>query len=176
MNGIKKRRANAMLAVFGALSLLCMAFIFYNGTQASEDSYARSNRIAEQVQKWIDPTEKNADNTQKPAATGAAPTTTSPYSSTVRKSAHGAEYFLLGVSLAGFAVALIEKGLRPVLFVPFVSLATAVFDEYLQNYFERTSSVRDVAIDFAGAMIGAAFVFALYFLARFLKKRKNAEK
>ena len=96
----------------------------------------------------------------------------------VRKAAH----FLEFAAISAVASLLLWKlrGGHPVqnlIYVLFGSLSIAVADEYIQ-YFSpgRSSSVRDVVIDFAGAAVGALIVFGVVFLIRMINKAKGQNK
>ena len=96
----------------------------------------------------------------------------------VRKAAH----FLEFAAIAAVASLLLWRlrGKHPVqnlIYVLFGSLSIAVTDEYIQ-YFSpgRSSSVRDVVIDFWGAAVGALIVFGVVFLIRMINKAKGQNK
>ena len=87
----------------------------------------------------------------------------------IRKLAHFTEYFLFGIMLT-VAIRFVRKDLHGTLFFEmFLFLACPAVDETIQMFYKgRTSSVRDVWIDFAGCMVG----MGLYrlFLRIFVKR------
>ena len=95
----------------------------------------------------------------------------------VRKGAHLAEFFLLGF-LVMYAVAEVKKKLPSMVgFGYFYVLLVAVTDEFIQSFSDRTSSVKDVLIDFTGAFIGfVAFMFIGYCVSKFNAQIHNKSK
>ncbi len=90
----------------------------------------------------------------------------------VRKAAHLFEFFVLALLLCWFAKTL-DKPLRG--YGLLYTLSVAVTDEFIQKFFERTSSVSDVLIDFLGALIGFGAVFLICVLKKYVRNRKNSE-
>lgn len=71
----------------------------------------------------------------------------------IRKAGHFIEYGVLGAILY---VLLYRKGKKIFDYLPsilFFGLFIAVMDEYIQSYFNRTSLVSDILIDFSGIVI-----------------------
>lgn len=95
----------------------------------------------------------------------------------VRKGAHLAEFFALGFFVMN-AVSEIKKKISGITgFGFFYVLLVAVTDEYIQSFFDRTSSVSDVLIDFAGAMLGFCGCILLNSLIKTISQRlSNKEK
>lgn len=113
---------------FGVLAVLWVGFIFWNSLHNGTDSQESSNWILLWLKKM--------------------PIFTWMNSFLIRKAAHLTEFAILGFLMAGSAPARMTRPL-------FCVLLTAVCDETIQLFVEgRTSSVRDVWIDFAGALIG----------------------
>lgn len=143
--------------MFAVLTLLLIGFIFYNSVQRSSPSNARSKVIAGQLQSLLNP-----DGTKSAYKVNAL----------VRKIAHSVEYFLLGIGLGGLSIELRRTGLRtPVSLTLFLSLLIGVLDEYIQYYAHRTSSLKDVLIDFGGAVCGLIVIYALVGVIRWLRRR-----
>ena len=96
----------------------------------------------------------------------------------VRKAAHFLEFAVIAAVASLLLWRL--RGKHPVqnlVYVLFGSLLIAVADEYIQ-YFSpgRSSSVRDIVIDFWGAAVGALIAFGVVFLIRMINKAKGQNK
>lgn len=144
---------------FALLSILIVGFIWGNSLKSIEQSSAQSTPVAESLQPVIDPEEK----IEKPV-----------FHESVRKLAHVAEFFLLGLSVVGFTLSLgayLNKRFisMPMLIVLFV----AVMDEFIQHFTGRGSQVTDVMLDFAGALAGLGIVWLLCEIISTRKKRKE---
>ena len=92
----------------------------------------------------------------------------------VRKMAHLIEYAVLGIAVMLF-VKCVEKDYLKRLYgtALFYVLFVAVLDEYIQGFSGRTSSTGDILLDFLGALVGFAFVFAILFVRKRLKNRNR---
>ncbi|MBO4392367.1 MAG: VanZ family protein, partial [Clostridia bacterium] len=55
----------------------------------------------------------------------------------------------------------------------FFTLFTAVTDEYIQSFVERTSLVSDIVLDFSGGKSANILAVAVFALVCAVKKRKN---
>ena len=85
----------------------------------------------------------------------------------VRKAAHFTEFAVLGVLYALIKYTLDKKAVSSLLFFPIsCTLFTAVTDEFIQSFTGRGSSVRDVMLDFAGALTGIAIMVILTSITR----------
>ena len=96
----------------------------------------------------------------------------------VRKAAHFVEFAVIATVASLLLWRLRGEHLvQNLMSVLFGSLFIAVTDEYIQSFSPgRSSSVRDVVIDFAGAAVGALAVFACIFIIRKIKKTKIKNK
>ena len=73
----------------------------------------------------------------------------------IRKTAHFTEFALLGVLYTLIKTKLDGKTFSALVFFPVsCTLFTAVCDEFIQSFTGRGSSVRDVMLDFSGALTG----------------------
>ena len=128
------------ILLFLTLSILITAFIFHNSLQDSQTSNAQSSSVAEVVKPIIDPGNQVEEKT---------------FHKLTRKLAHGIEFCILGCSAGGLMVSL-KTVLRryPVFMILFCLLGTAVADEFIQSFTGRTSNVKDILIDFSGAVVG----------------------
>lgn len=89
----------------------------------------------------------------------------------VRKIAHFAEYFLLGLELSLFISVRRRVDTQGVANCLFAGLAAAVIDESLQIISQRGSLVSDVLLDFCG--VAAGITVTLLFYAVFRPKRRR---
>ena len=114
---------------YSILMVLWIGFIFWNSLHSGAESAQSSNFVLEWLRKI-------------PFLTGLDGTL-------VRKGAHFTEFAMLGALAAGSVPA--ATFAKPL----FCALLTAVSDETIQLFVEgRSSAVRDVWIDFAGALLG----------------------
>ncbi len=141
------------------LTACVVCFIFSNSTQGAEVSNSRSGIFSGILRAILDPQYTIAEEV---------------FHHYVRKAAHFTEFALLGASLW-----LLMRSIqhRFSVFCPgamlFAALATAVADEFIQSFGDRTSSVRDVLIDFCGAATAFAGLAVLYAICK-KKEKKNA--
>lgn len=151
-------RRNAAIWIFFLFVLVTLAFIFRNSLQNGEQSNAWSSRIAALLQQIFDPGGR---------------LTEVEFHKLIRKLAHFSEFCLLGCSLCWLIGELPDALRRLSVCNPlFLTLACAVTDEFIQSFTGRTSSVRDVLIDFAGALLGIGFAHAL---RRFWRRTKRGK-
>ncbi len=91
----------------------------------------------------------------------------------IRKSAHFTEFFILGVVIT-FMHLIIKK--TQIFTVLFILLSIAVIDEFIQALTGRTASVKDIILDFCGAITGLTTAFIIYFILKLIIKTKNSFK
>jgi VanZ family protein len=139
-----------------------ITFILHNSLTVSEASYAQSNVIAEAIQPVF-----NAD----------AHITASVFAALVRKAAHVTEFAVLGCELMGLTLIWVTvKKLRAINFICtplFFSLLVAVTDEYIQTFTGRTSTVKDVLIDFIGSIAGIIIVSLIFAVVKSAKRKRT---
>jgi VanZ family protein len=131
--------------------LLCAAvvvFIFSNSLEDGKESHISSGRFVRLLKPILDPHDR------------ISPTD---FSYFVRKLAHFTEFFWLGMALCGVIRGVYRPcadgrtdslSHPPIAAAVLFALITAVTDEWIQSYTGRTSSVRDVILDFCGAVCG----------------------
>lgn len=92
----------------------------------------------------------------------------------VRKTAHFAEYTVIGMLLVSCAYSFSRtKPYRYYSQILFVGLATAVCDETIQlNVAGRSGQITDVLLDFSGVITGAVFMLLIYMLYRKIRRIK----
>ena len=153
-----KRRKTKQCAIFGLLSVLIIAFIFYQSAQQAEQSNAVSGGLMEWLRVFLEPLFESDEVMHK----------------FVRKTAHFVEFAALGGSLGLFADGLIQRFWKSwAAFMPlFVTLFTAVTDEFIQSFSDRTSMVKDVLLDFSGGLFGIlCSVIVVQVISSLQKKR-----
>lgn len=95
----------------------------------------------------------------------------------LRKIAHVVEYALLGTG-----VFILTKKLNKTFgknlfgFALFYSLAVSVLDEYFQSFSARTSSVRDVILDFCGVLSGFLIGYIILKIVCLIKRKSRKGK
>ena len=155
------KQSNTLLIIFAIAAVLITGFIFGNSMQSGEESTERSGQISEQIYEIVEP-----DSTEGYSEK---------LNSFVRKSAHVVEFAALGICVAGIVLTLFQKRRRLHIGAAlFCVLAVAVLDEFIQSFTGRTSSVRDVLLDFAGGCGGMALMALGYLLICTLKNKKNS--
>lgn len=142
------------------LVIALTAWIFLN----SFKNYEKSHTSSAMVTDWV---LSVADDSQDATV----------FEVLIRKFAHLFEFSCLGISLTLFTACVKNKFLYG--FFLFYALAVAVTDEYIQTFSERTSSVKDIVLDFFGAVIGFLIVLLLGIIIKavkgILKNKKNSE-
>ena len=155
----KLKKYKFLFWIFTVLSLFAIGFILYNAAQIPSDSNARSRGIADILRKlnvfanWLDD---------------------KAFHRLVRKAAHFTEYGLLGFLICGAELSAHKiKERQYISLCLFIPLATAVTDEFIQSFVGRTSAVKDVVIDFSGAVCGLVLMWALSLLVEKIVHRKK---
>ncbi|MDD4774099.1 MAG: VanZ family protein [Eubacteriales bacterium] len=136
-----------------------VVFIFGNSLTPGEISNKTSRSLSQIILGMIDPGDKiNPEFFHK----------------FVRKSAHFVEFALLGAELMLLTLFIAPRRPLRLIFMPlFLSLMTAVTDEFLQIFTTRTSSVADVLLDYAGTAFGIAAVTAIYLVRSLVFKKER---
>lgn len=144
------------------LVILATAFIFSNSLKNGEQSNKDSGVIEEVVE---------------PIIIGITHDPNTDVNFIVRKGAHLTEFCVLGITVMCTVLAVYTRfGKKIMGYGFFYVLAVAVTDEFIQSFSDRTSSVRDVLIDFTGSMIGFLLVFAVVSIIMLYKKKHLAQK
>lgn len=79
----------------------------------------------------------------------------------VRKAAHVVEFGCFGILLTLYLSGRTGERGKLVRLLCAAGLLVALLDETIQLFNDRTSSVKDIWIDFSGFLIGCAIIFAL---------------
>lgn len=159
------------------LCLFWMGLIFYNSSQTGEESNLFSNKVLNRIKSEMNGTAY--DNNSNALNEFSLDSVKSDFGITdgnsfVRKNAHAFEYLVLAILLA---ITLKQFGItnkNAIIYILFGVLFYAVTDEYHQIYVPgRSSSVRDVIIDFIGGFFGTIIFLLCNLILKKLKKFKN---
>ena len=150
-----------------------MCFILYQGSRQLGDSYNNSDVIVDRVMEIIETIQEKTQktNNQVNEATLAKEKFRKNVAYIIRKSAHFFEYGLLAVLLAITFYLFKNSKLNLVIYSLFITLMCAVADEFYQSFIGRGSNVRDIVIDFSGALFGIACVGVVLGLIKSLKSK-----
>ena len=148
MKTAKKQRT--ILSVLAAVTVLITLFIWSNSLKDSKHSTSASDTVIDLMQPVL----------------GSICKDTEKQSFFVRKLAHVSEFAALGISVAFLHRKYTQYTLHESFygFAAFYGLATAVTDEFIQSFSDRSDSVRDVLIDFSGYLIGALIVTGIFII------------
>ena len=156
-------RPKYLLLLFALLTVLTTGYIFSNSLKDAEASHAQSGVVMEVVKPVLEPIirQETEEKTERKL------------SFVVRKAAHFIEFAALGVCAGGFGAALSAvKKRRFWALPPVICLAVACCDEFIQSFMERTSSIKDVALDCTGSLFGLLLAAAAVWL---LHHKKGGE-
>ena len=146
---------NLKKIVYLIVTILVVMFIFYNSIQNGESSSNASTTVLNFINNIIN-------------SIGLKFNLEGYF---IRKLAHFVEFFIFGVFLMLTFEAFTSKIFSIIGFPMFLSIFVPVIDEYIQIYSDgRTSSVKDVLLDFFGAIIGIILVSLCFVLNRNNKK------
>ena len=157
-------RPKFLLVLFTLLTVLATGFIWSNSLKDSKASYVQSDAIMEIVEPILTPVirQDTEEATEKKL------------SFVVRKAAHFVEFAALGICAGGFVMSLSAPKKRSFwLFGPVICLVVAGCDEYIQSFTDRTSSLKDVALDMCGSITGLLVVAIVVFLWKRRKELKT---
>lgn len=176
-----------MKQLFLCLTIGWMCFIFYQGSRQLDESYSHSDVIVDQVMEIIEmiqdtfkkkptSTEINQVVTSKPEnqvneVALAKEKFRKDVAYVIRKSAHFFEYGLLSALLAIDFYLFKQSRLNLVIYSLFITLLCAVGDEFYQSFIGRGSTVRDIVIDFCGALFGITCVGAMLWVVKQSKSK-----
>ena len=136
------------------LLLLNLAFIFVQSALPKEESKETSDKVGEIVGDIIPPETKPGEFVQI----------------NLRKIAHFVEFFTLGL-LSSIYVVFLGAGARRVALSVCFAPSVALFDETVQIFSGRASSVKDVWIDSAGFFTAALIFYTVYYLTVLLIRK-----
>lgn len=141
------------------LAILTLCFIFWNSLQGSVESNAQSGFFVALIQKIMGLSDEMLDLA----------------SYVVRKLAHFSEFAILGMEIA-----YLKKRVNFLLkhswsYTFLFGLLVALIDESLQRLSDRTSSVTDVWLDFAGFLFGILLLIVIYAIMKKKFKKREEE-
>lgn len=148
-------RRRCGIIILAVLIAATLAFIWSNSSDSPEDTHEKSDGIVEILKPILDPFDLVSDED---------------FSFLIRKAAHFSEYALLGAELFVMRL-LLERSSNTA--VPLAVLCTAVIDETIQIYSNRTSSTVDVIIDFFGGLAGILFIYICLRIYKCIKHRRR---
>lgn len=155
----KMNRSKRLCVIILILLIIAnTAVIFASSIASVEESVEFSTGVMAFIKKIIDPYDKIE---------------TEFFHHIVRKAAHFTEFFTLALFYTVLRKKVKEYGLCnqcAFMFVPFVTLFTAVLDEFIQSFTGRGTSVRDVMLDFAGSICGMIITTAIYNIIKIKSK------
>lgn len=130
------------------MTVFVTGFIFSNslkGPDASNESSGFFLRLLEPVTNFLDKYIPDAD-----------------WNFIIRKGAHFTEFCILGILSSNMLLSIDKRKIKSFLgYNFFLVLSVAVTDEFIQSFTGRTSSVRDVLLDFCGAFVGILAVIII---------------
>ncbi len=149
----KKKKSTAIISA--VLIVALTVFIFFNSLQNGEESGNQSDLIVDIVNRVLNFFGISADIYTLGVI--------------IRKTAHFAEYFLLGLTATVFLSSFENKKLYPL--SPTYCLIVATCDEFIMQMFTegRAPQWTDVLIDFCGALTA---MFAVAVFLKIKEKRK----
>lgn len=139
---------------------LWIGFILYQGSRSSEVSIELSNKIVNKLVSIL----HDVFPSSNPV------TIYRLIHVLIRKMAHVFEYALLGGGLFFYFRCQKCTTINQWIYTLFIVLLFATLDEYIQSFVGRTSSVRDVLLDFTGGIIGISSVL---FLSKQIKEKNS---
>ena len=146
-----------------------MGFIFYQGTREIEVSMNNSNQVLETVVNVDEQVGRSASapsikhyNTEEKVKSEISLLSKFSYeqlSYMIRKSAHFFEYAVLAILIGSLLYSYRYTWMNRIIYALFMVLLCAILDEYFQSFVDgRNSSVKDILIDFSGAIVGCLFL------------------
>lgn len=138
------------IIIYALLVVCAVGYIFSNSIQPSQISNGRSGTIVEFISKLL--------NNKIPKET---------LNIIIRKLAHGTEFAILGIFLGLLTYEISKLRKQAMISFPLLfSLCIAVTDEFIQSFNDRTESVKDVIIDFSGAICGLLIISLVLLLIK----------
>lgn len=164
-NKYTRRRIGILLGIVATLAVLC--FVFGNSLLSKQESAEVSSSVKEALEGLL-----------RPVAEFFAGGEVSDelLHKIVRKGAHFIEFAGLSALLTGILWLVCGTWRTHAMgYVLFASLLCGVLDEFLQSFTGRGTSVRDVMLDFGGALIGIVCALALIELILWIRRRRSRD-
>ena len=164
------RMKSRIIGIIFTLLVLWIGLIFYFSSQPSQNSYAQSGMVITAVKKLDDLFDishtkiyKSLESLLRDKLFRGRYQSTSAF---VRKSAHFGIYFILGIMSSMFGYLYTKKLLITFLLGSSLPILIAVLDELNQSFVGRTSSLEDVILDGAGALMGTILVILIILMVK----------
>lgn len=139
------------------ICFLWMGFIFYNSSLNGENSNSTSYKVVNKI--------TNNNYTYSESNSSQSTKAAQKFNIFIRKNAHALEFGVLSILVALTFFTYNKKGKNVISTILLIVLLYAISDEYHQLYVPgRGSSVKDVAIDFLGAVTGLLIFYICYYL------------
>lgn len=135
--------------------ILLIAYIFSNSIESKAESSSKSNSVVEVINKSLKKINPKFQVTDL----------------FVRKSAHFAEFFVLGASLFGYLLLLNKVSFHTSFYMIFISCLTAMTDETIQYFSKRGSMLLDVWLDLCASVIAIGLFYLIY---KYIKRKKKS--
>ena len=138
-------RRKCLALILALLTVAVTGYIFSNSAKDAESSHAQSDTVLEFVKPILQPVFPQAENADSEKDLAYY----------VRKAAHFTEFAVLGFC-SGFFTAVISERKKARFFgaAAVYGLGVACCDEWIQTFTDRTSSWKDVVLDFSGVLFG----------------------
>lgn len=157
-----------MKKIFIILCIFWMVFIAYNTSQTGESSNKKSVSITEGI---INKTQSVINNSNNSSIIRNDNDFIKKLNKYIRKFAHGFEFLVLALLIFSALKSFNIKNRECIIYTLFIVLLYAVMDEYRQLYIPgRTSSVRDIVIDFIGGIVGVIILQFIIGLKKIIPK------
>lgn len=161
-----------MKKIFIILCVFWMGFIAYNTSQTGESSNNTSVSITEGI---INKTQvvinNNVNNSDSSIIIRNDDDFIKKLNIYIRKFAHGFEFLVLSLIIFLTLKSFDIKNRECIIYTLFIVLLYAVIDEYRQLYIPgRTSSVRDIVIDFIGGIVGVVILQFIFGFKNLISK------
>ena len=149
---------NVKRVLFLALICCMILFIWSRSTVSIEQSLEQSGPVTEIVEAVLDALDVDGGDID--------------IMHIVRKSAHFAEFALLGMLVGAYNIRYKMLKIRYLLFASEICFFVALIDETIQIFANRGAQPSDVMLDFAGALTGVLLItLAIMLKNKFKKKR-----
>ncbi len=156
MKTVSEKRLLLVISLGSVVFILIAMFLF--SSQTSDVSSDTSGRVVKFIVRLF-----NIDDTAH---------NISMLHTVIRKLAHFSLFMILGVSVS--SVVHFSLGRLEILLSPLVCLLAAILDETHQLFISgRSGEIRDVLIDFSGAVFGSVLFLLAVYIVRSIRSRRK---
>ena len=143
--------------VFPVLSVLMIAFIFWQSSLDADVSSEESGSLLETLNRFL-------------SSLGISPFLSDHL---IRKAAHFSEYFILGTLLFCTMKVWLDRDVLVLIYPAGAGLLTASCDEFIQLFSNgRSGELKDVLLDLAGVLTAVVVLYFLLWLLRDIRKSR----